>query len=145
MFRFTKKAKTPDKYDDVDWHEQEDVEGQPTHIALMYVWLSSRGYILEQYNLPELQKAVEDRTQTPSQVLDYYADGKLMSSMIESPVVSFLNSFYDEKYLNVVENDDVLRLERTSSEALYNVADTWSNADAMSEYLDRAYLDWRTK
>lgn len=142
MFNFLKKSKTPDKYDDVDWHETEDnPDGKATHIALMFTWLASRGHITDEESR-EMREALDSRDETPSEILNRYADGKILSSMIDPVVVDFLNEFYDTRFFSAVENDDEVQLDRTHGRTPYNISDSWENADKISDWLDKQYAEW---
>lgn len=142
MFRFTKKAKTPDKYDDVDWHtDQDDAARLVSHIAFMYIWLIRNRY-MEDESEQQPEGLLSKHTLSPSEFLDKYADGKLVSSGIKPAVIDFLNSFYDLRYLAAIESNNELDLKRVGGEPPYNIADSWDNADKVCLWLDDQYSKW---
>lgn len=141
MFNFLHKSKTPEKYDDVDWHEDAP-DGKAAHIALMFIWLASRNHIKDHDELQKLSEALGDRTKKPSEVLDEYADGKILSSMVDAETIDFLNEFYETTFLSTIENNDKIALDRTSNKPPYDIDDTWENVDKTTAWLDSQYEVW---
>ena len=118
MFNFLHKSKTPEKYDDVDWHEDAP-DGKAAHIALMFIWLASRNHIKDH---DELQK--------------------ILSSMVDATTIDFLNEFYETAFLSTIENNDKIALDRTSNKPPYDIDDTWENVDKTAAWLDNQYEVW---
>lgn len=141
MFSFFHKPKTPEKYDDVDWHEDAP-DGKAVHIALMFIWLASRDHVINDGDLQRLNDALKERSKTPSEVLDEHADGKILSSMVDSLAVNFLNEFYETTFLKTIESNDEVALDRTDNQVPYDIDDTWKNVDKTVAWLDQQYKAW---
>lgn len=134
------------KIDDASWHETTVTKLQAAaHIAPVFIWLVSNGYIRHsELDAPrDWRKELADRKMSPAEFFDYFSDSKLIVDE-ESEITDFLNDCYMEQYVPAVLDDTNLEYDSRFNEP-YNLKDSWENCDRIATILDNLLKDWRSQ
>jgi len=136
--------KTPEKYDDWDWHEMPDdvpEDNAITHTGMFVAWAVLRGLESEYFRgeSGEALEKVRRREITGRRFLFDEWDGKFFEDYLTDEGNAFAKAYYLRDYIE----DYTGTFGDEAKPTLYSVEDTWENFDRIAPVIDRRYEKWK--
>ena len=137
-----------DKYDDMDWHEDDELieelgeSAAATHMGMFAAWclLNSLGT-----DRPEIQAhlpKLASRQTTPGSFLEEYLDGKLTGNCLSGEGADFASAYYAAPAGQASYLDEYAALLGEEHGGMLAVPDTWQNYDVVAGMIAARHAQW---